>query len=113
MNCEQRISVLDYKDFGPQVIASEVIGAEWWQWQSHGDSRPAQYDIKVIVYRDIAFDEVQECYPVDQKNKKDYRYLEYNKALSYLNSKIDDNVIKRVTDTLKDTRKKIDDDLGE
>ncbi len=33
------IVVFNYNDFGAQVIASEVIGMAWWQWQPHGESR--------------------------------------------------------------------------
>lgn len=104
--------VLDYEDFGPQAIANEVIGSEWWQWQSHGDSRPAEYDIKVIVYRYVDFDNVKKQYPVDPEQKKDFRYLEYKNALSYLDEKINENVIEQVTKTLQETREKIIAGLG-
>jgi hypothetical protein len=109
---KEKAVVFNYVDFGPQVIASEVIGMEWWQWQSHGESRPTQYDIKVVVYRDIALNHVKKEYPVVSDGKKDYRYIEYDEALIYLNKKIDENVIEDVTDILKETRKKIITDLG-
>ncbi|MCI5146157.1 MAG: hypothetical protein D3923_11665 [Candidatus Electrothrix sp. AR3] len=104
----QQIILLDYQDFGPQVIAHEVIGMEWWQWQNHGDSDPATTDdIKVAVYRDIPIAEAQKNYPVDPEKKRDVRYLEYQKALGFLDEKIGENVQESVTETLRATRKRI------
>lgn len=105
--------VFNYIDFGPQVIASEVIGMEWWQWQSHGESRPTQYDIKVVVYRNMALSHAKKEYPVVSEEKRDYRYIGYDAALIYLNKIIDENVIEDVTAILKETRKKIVTELGE
>lgn len=110
---KEKTVVFSYVDFGPQVIASEVIGMEWWQWQSHGESRPTQYDIKIVVYRDMPLSHVKKKYPVVSKEKKDYRYIRYDAALIYLDKKIDENVIEDVTSILKETRKKIVADLGE
>ncbi|MCF6337688.1 MAG: hypothetical protein L3J84_07010 [Gammaproteobacteria bacterium] len=104
---KQNTVVLNYSDFGPQVIASEIIGMEWWQWQSHGESRPAVYDVKVVVFQDIPLKEVKRLYPVNPDRQKDYRYLKYEKALDFLNSKIDDNVLEKVTSVLVETRTKL------
>jgi len=41
VHSRQEVVLLDYNDFGPQIIAQEVISMEWWQWQDHGDSDPA------------------------------------------------------------------------
>lgn len=105
--------VFDYEDFGPQVVASEIVGVEWWQWQTHGDSKPIECDVKVVVYRGIALKAVQEKYPLDSEQNKDYRYLEYEDALAYLDRKIDENVIDAVTDRLKGTRQNILEKLGD
>ena len=96
--------VLDYNAFGPQVIASEVIGMEWWQWLPHGDSSPKDYDIKVVVYRDALLESIEKKYPVDSKQEKDFRYLEYQAALIYLDEKINENIIESTTNLLKETK---------
>jgi len=70
-------------------MSYKVLGYEWWQWDSHGDSRPGKkYDIKVIVYRNISSGNVKEMYPVIQEIKQDYRYIEYNMAIQYLDEQI-------------------------
>ena len=113
-NGRQKVLVLAYQDFGPQVIAREVLGMEWWQWQEHGDSDPAvRDDIKVAVYKKIPLAEVKNKYPVEPEQKKDVRYLEYQNALNFLDEKITENLMEDVTDTLKKTRGKIVDSLGE
>jgi len=99
--------VLDYGNFGPQAAAWELLGMEWWQWQSHGDSRPRKYDVKVVVYRDIALEAVQKKYPVSEPQQKDYRYVRYSEALKYLDQKIEENMDPTVTETLKATKTKI------
>lgn len=109
----QNVLLLDYKDFGPQIIAREAIGMEWWQWQAHGNSNPAAvYPVKVAVYRDITVTEVEQRYPVKPEHKKDFRYLEYQRALRFLDEKIAENVQENVTEQLKATRKRIVDQLG-
>lgn len=109
----ENVVVFNYKDFGPQVIASEVIGMEWWQWQPHGESRPTQYDVKVVVYRNVALGHVKKKYPVVSEKKEDYRYLEYDTAINYLDDKIDENIVEDVTFRLKETRKRILNKLGD
>jgi hypothetical protein len=85
----RRIIVLPYSNFGPQVLAHELVGYEWYQWNSHGASDPhTKYDVKVIVYKNIPLKEVQKLYPVNKDKKKDYRYVEYNDALKYFNRHI-------------------------
>ena len=122
----QNILVMDYSDFGTQSMAYECIGYEWYQWNSHGDPDPkARYHIKVIVYRDINPEFVRELYPVQSDFKKDYRYVEYRKALRYLDAKISeiveaqekpeqesDEMYDRLKARLENTRKKILEQLG-
>lgn len=103
----RRLMVLDYADFGPQVIAREIIGMEWWQWQRSGDPDPWEYPIKVVVYKDLPEEKVKRAFPVDPEKQLDYRYVEYDSALEYLNEKIEDDVVEAVTDKLKDTRNAI------
>ena len=45
-------------------------------------------NIKVIVYKNISLNEVQKFYPVIKDKKQDYRYVEYNQVLAYLDKKI-------------------------
>lgn len=104
---KQNSIVLNYSDFGPQVIANEIIGMEWWQWQPHGESRPAGYDIKVVVYQNLSLDEIKKTYPVKPEQEQDYRYLKYEKAINYLQDKINENVIEDVTTKLKVTRTRL------
>lgn len=114
VHSRQEVVLLNYNDFGPQIIAGEVIGMEWWQWQDHGDSDPATvYPVKVAVYRNIPLTEVEQRYPVEPERKKDVRYLEYRNALRFLDEKITENMLEDVTEQLKATRKKITEQLGE
>ena len=103
--------LLDYEEFGPPVVANEVLGMDWWPWQEFGDSRPRKYSIKVAIYRNISLNQVKELYPVEPDKEKDFRYLEYDKALSYLDKIIKDNVIEELTVTLVKTRNTLVDKL--
>lgn len=83
--------LFNYEDFGPQAMAWETIGMQWWQWDNHGDSDPNSiYDIKVVVYRDISLKEIQSVFPVVEAAKKDFRYIEYTEAIKYLDRNIDE-----------------------
>ncbi len=82
--------VLDYQDFGPQVAAHEVIGMAWWQWDAHGDPDPdSPDDVKIVVYRGISAEQVQEAFPVVEERQQDYRYLSYADAIAYLRGAIE------------------------
>ena len=78
-----KIRVLDYNDFGPQAVANEIIGMEWWQWEKHGDPRPGKYNIKIVVYQGIELTLVKNKFPVNKNKFKDYRYVEFDAALDY------------------------------
>ncbi len=106
------VCVLKYEDFGPPVIANNLIGMDWWQWQPHGDSRPTRYDIKVVVYRGLQLDKVKAKYPVAPEKNKDYRYVEYADALTYLDQHIAENMMQPVTSQLIAARRKIIRSLG-
>lgn len=81
--------VLKFSDFGPPSMSHELLGHDWWQWESNGDSNPkTHYDVKVVVYRNILLEKVKKLYPVKSEKKQDYRYLEYQKALNYLDYNI-------------------------
>ncbi|MEW6302556.1 MAG: hypothetical protein AB1705_03740 [Verrucomicrobiota bacterium] len=77
--------VLNYSEMGPQIMAHEIIGYEWFQWHTHGDPDPRKTDpIMVVIYDKLPFSEIRKRYPVSQKDLLDYRYLNLQKALLYL-----------------------------
>ncbi|GAA5213669.1 hypothetical protein ACFSJ3_03055 [Corallincola platygyrae] len=82
--------VLPYSAFGPPSMSGSLLGVEWYQWQPHGDSRPKQYPVKVVVYRELAKSEVEKAFPVNPAEELDYRYVSYSAAISYLDKNIKD-----------------------
>jgi hypothetical protein len=99
--------VLRYDDFGPQAMSYELVGMGWWQWQPHGDSRPREYDIKVVVYRGTSLAQVKRRYPVNPSKDQDYRYVKYNDAIRYLDTQIAENLIDTTTERLKLTKQRL------
>jgi hypothetical protein len=100
--------VLSYHELGPQVAVHGLIGYEWYQWNNHGDSDPNKDDdVKVVVYRNIPLEKVKEMYPVIV-GKQDYRYLDYEAAINYLNK----NEGEPYLEHLRKTKKKIIEHLG-
>ena len=110
---QQPYVILTYKDFGPPALAGDLIGSDYWQWDSHGDSRPRDYPIRVVVYRNIDLQKVKERYPVSKEKEQDYRYVEYRTAMAFLNSSIEqlqsykDEIPRELIDTLIKTRNTI------
>lgn len=99
---------LNYRAFGPQAMAYEIIGNEWWQWQESGGDRPAQdFDIKVIVYRGATVEELTERFPLIPEKFIDSRYLKYQDAMTYLDKHIAENAIPELTQRLGATRAKL------
>jgi hypothetical protein len=107
--------VLRYQDFGPQVVAHEWLGMEWYQWNSHGSDDPNEEDdIRVVIYRDVPLDEVKKIYPV-VVGKQDYRYLEYGAALDLLSKYESDSFWDKHPETrelMRQTKRKILEQLG-
>lgn len=89
-NSPKQYAIFNYEDFGPQAMAWEEIGMQWWQWDSQGISSDPNYtyDIKVVVYRDMPLSHIKSLYPVDKAKKKDFRYFEYHDVIKYLDEKI-------------------------
>lgn len=83
-------AILPYSAFGPQVASSELIGMEWWQWDTHGDGRDREYPIKVVVYWNQTREEAAKRHPVDQAKLQDFRYVEYSKAVAHMRKVIRD-----------------------
>lgn len=111
--------ILNYKDFGPPALAHELIGSDYWQWDSHGDSRPRDYPIKVVVYRDVDVQQIKERFPVIEEKEQDYRYVAYPTAIAFLNDIIaelephKDEISPELVDTLIKTRSFIEGELGD
>ena len=107
--------ILQYQDFGPQSISYELIGKEWYQWNSQGPDDPNATDnVKVVVYRNISLDEVKRLYPVVAE-KQDYRYFEYKAALDLLSRYETDpfwDQHPKTKEQMKQTREKILEQLG-
>ena len=81
--------MLEYDDFGPQVMAHTLVGMEWWQWEGHGDSNPATiYPVRVVVHRGLGAVELAARYPVDPVKKIDHRYVTVERALTWLGEHI-------------------------
>jgi hypothetical protein len=88
-NTSNQYLVLSYEDFGPQVLSYETIGMQWWQWDNHGDSNPkTKYDIKIVVYRDIPLKKIKSIFPVNEEEKKDFRYIEYFQSIKLIEKNI-------------------------
>ena len=83
-------ALFDYEDFGPQSMAYEKIGMQWWQWDNHGAGNDPNYnyDIRVVVYHEMPLSQIQTLFPVDQSKNQDFRYFEYKESIEYLNEKI-------------------------
>ena len=111
---DTRIIVLKYLDFGPQVFSYTLIGFERYQWDCSGCGTPDQHDdIKVVVYRNIELSEVKIRYPVIER-VSDYRYVEYNNALTFLENTInflDDEQFKKLKSDLLNTYQRIKEEL--
>lgn len=114
-NSAQSTVTLDYKAFGPQVIAHEIIGNEWWQWEVSGAPDPTvTYDVKVVVYRNIDLASVKEKFPVDKKLQIDYRYVTYQEAIAFLDKHVKHTMetpLTGITKTLTETKQNIIDHL--
>jgi hypothetical protein len=77
--------VLPYAAFGPQVLAHEILGMEWYQWDPHGDSDPkTTYDVRVVVRLGVSESEAKRRYPVQKAEGCDYRYVTEKAALEFL-----------------------------
>jgi len=61
---KQNYIILNFSDFGPLTLSRDLLGNDWWQWQSHGNSKPRVYNIKVVVYKDISSGKIKQLFPV-------------------------------------------------
>ena len=82
------VLLFEYHDFGPQVIAHELIGFEWYQWHDHGFEEPDYcYNIRIVVYHEGDLERVKAQYPIVE-GRVDYRYVEHEVAIEFLKSRM-------------------------
>ena len=67
--------------------------------------------MRVVVYRDTSTEEVGRLYPVDRSAERDYGYITYDRASSYLDDNIREDFDPELTEQLRATRKEIVDRL--
>ncbi|WP_224067606.1 hypothetical protein [Vibrio penaeicida] len=66
------------------------MGVEWFQWQSHGDSKPRNYPVKVVVYEGYELEKVESLYPVNSAKEQDFRYVTFDSAVDFIDSSLID-----------------------
>jgi hypothetical protein len=82
--------VMRYSDFGPPSSSYELLGSEWYQWNSQGlDDPNDRDDVKIVIYRNVDLPTVKRTYPVF-KGKSDYRYIEFTEAMDFLEKRIEE-----------------------
>jgi hypothetical protein len=79
--------MLEYEDFGPPVMAHELLGNEWYAWSKPGSFEPdEQFDVHVVVY-DGDRTLIERAYPT-VKDRADYRLVLRADALAFLDASI-------------------------
>jgi hypothetical protein len=111
--------VFRHDDFGPQTSAGHLLGQQWWSWEGGGSWQQCDdFDIRVVVYRDLARDVVEARYPSAQskddlveRGLADDRYVEYGEAIRHLDEEIafvaGEPSLERLRDLLRATRERI------
>jgi hypothetical protein len=110
--------VLAYHDFGPQVMAFELIGMEWWQWEGGGSWEPGdRFDVRVVVYRGITLAAAQAEYPTVE-GRADYRYVSFDDAMAHFDRSMaeiegeGEPLLQRLHEELAVTRARVRQALG-
>ena len=81
---------MPYSDFGPPSSSYELLGSEWYQWNSQGPDDPnGRDDVKVVIYRNVDLPTVKRTYPIF-KGKSDYRYIEYREVMDFLEKRMEE-----------------------
>lgn len=105
-----RAVVLRYEDFGPQVLAEALLGAECYSFGACCCSEPDdRFDVRVVVYVG-AEGELRDRYP-SGPTRGDYRFVPRNAALAHLDAALrdldepgQDEVLKKLAARLRATR---------
>src|ERR1700722_5054387 len=81
-----RIVLFHYDDFGPHGMAHNLLGSEWWSWDRGGSFEPCdEFDVRVVVEEGGATGAPPRRYPT-VKGASDYRLVDRESALRYLDS---------------------------
>lgn len=65
-----------------------ILGQPWWSWEAGGSWEPCDaFDIRVVVHAGPLTDDVRERFPT-VRGKSDYRFVERDRILRYLDEKI-------------------------
>lgn len=110
---EKSTAVFEYADFGPRVMAYNLLGPKNLQWEPEVPIMIGQGKVYVVIYRGLPVEAVERHYPQDRSRNIDYRYIQYGEALNYLDAKIERNLLRRVTERLRRTRDKLIAVLGD
>ena len=106
---EPEMVVLDYGDFGPQAAAVELLGMDGCAWAPPHDVQGLEAcDVKVVVYRGMDEAAVAKVHPVVKTKLQDYRYVEWDKAVAYLDEWIAEDVVPMVTARMRRARAKLE-----
>lgn len=105
----ERYLELTYVDFGPQAMAYPLLGQNRLGYLPHAPMGLGLGEVRVIVYRPPATAEAAAArYPPDPLSQLDFRYLTAADALSYLDQRIQQNLLGRITERLHRTRQRIE-----
>lgn len=100
---------LTYVDFGPQAMAYPLLGQNQLSYRPSAPMGLGLGEVRVIIYRAPATVETAvERFAPDPFNQRDYRYVGAQEALRYLEQRIEQNLLHKVTARLSSTRQRIE-----
>lgn len=80
--------LFQYNDFGPQAMQLGLLGQSWWSWEAGGSFAPGdEFDVRVVVYQGRTRKDIERRYPTI-KGESDYRLIQRDEALRYLDEQI-------------------------
>ena len=83
----RQVVVLSYSDFGPQVVAVDLLGPEWNPWDAHGDQLDPDVPIVVVVFDGISLEEARRQYPTVE-GQSDFRWIPKRQAVEWLHARL-------------------------
>lgn len=83
-----RVVLFRYEDFGPQAMAGQLIGSQWWSWEAGGSFEPCdEFDVRVVAFDARAAQQAKQRYPT-VRGESDYRLVERNEAIRFLDAQL-------------------------